>query len=965
VEQVVSFFFIQIRWRHEINLFSNIRVLTFGFSGGIATPSFENDVEDVEETDVIVCEYSCLHQMEGALTKRKLMAHSVVVDLRHPMARIRSVEVSSCESSTKGRDFPPELLAPDWWDDLIRIMKPKTTRRLFIEHVDEDPLSLSRSGIGNKVILEGMAKRAACIIGPDVFRSSTHSVHRQVLTWARHQRRKDITDKSARVRKALSEAIAPMCFYVREPIVKPSDYKWKLRTCSMTPCQRKDYENCCREVRGALSSVLVGEWNSASDCLSPGLRVSSALLRLRHQCFHPDSHTLLHCFFSRNRHGDELSAEERVRPAEQTKGLRDSPAQPDLDIANLLLQKSSKMKELVSILTTDAGFKIDMEESSIRSPVDPAAYSQERTKKVAILAVLPEAQKLISLFLNSVGIPNEVMCRESLVGPISMEDSNELHEKQIGMAWAKQQRILSRFCGDVSDVDNNVPYGCNIVIAAPSHLVRWNNGLGIEGADVIVSMDDDWTGRGGYMVDTLLRRLLARSELVDKEVDLIRLVCADTIEANVFGIDVGTEESRNWPLDKEGYLALPSSEADALALLEDSMNVPASSFPTFPAIGLLRQRGMLLSEVLATAEPLPKLFGSGGAVKFLPKLNSNKLRNIGEEKKAELRFLQDLLHHELSASFGNHDETSQVVLWGGEKYSAWKKMLPHWSAADSNNFPIGLMTRQDLQAIGTQIYLERLSFSEGLGLHPDTKAPPIHLSQLRDSTWDYTQRGEVSSKLVMDDNPSTFLFYLPSRGESGLSMPSCSSDVTKSTGARKHDSRRFNAYAKLFSGSHIGMYAPDGSQGCEPLVFFPPLFPLLLESSKQAKLHSQASSVDHGPSWPSEVPQNGENGSLSLDIESTTTPKRKETEPALEGSWSEIPNSKRIKTLHIASKVGVGAAPADSGERGNSADVSGSPNKKSSPSAANSNESSLTPLDVEALAIEHSASTSIIASSPL
>jgi hypothetical protein len=892
-----------------------------------------------------VCEYSCVNQMESALSRRKRTAHSIVVDLRHPFGRLRSAEVLSGSNSAKERLFPPELVTPEWWDDLLRIMKPKTTRRLLIEHCCEDPLALSKSGIGNKETLDVLAKRAACIIGPNVFRSSMYSIHRQVLAWARQQRRKEIADKGARVRTALSEAISPMCFYVREPIVKSSDVEWEIRMCSMPVPQRQDYERCCREVRGALSTGLLDEWNLVSDSFSPGLLVSSALLRLRHQCFHPDGHTILDTYWSRNRRGQEWSSDEHATFTEHTKYLRGNSAQPDVDFANLLLGKSSKLKELVSILTSEAGYRIDMEVTNLQIPVDSTEITQEdvyRPKKVAILVGLPEAQILVSLFLNSIGIQNELMRRENMVSHGPVVGTCETKDNQNGVVWAKRQRILSRFCDHESDVDNISSCSSKIIIASPSHLVGWNNGLGIEGADVIVFMDDDWTGRAAYMNDKLIRRSMARSERVDKEIDIIRLVCAGTIEANICGTDIGMEESRNWPVDKEGYLTLPSSEDEALALLNDSMNVPASSFPLFPAVGLMRQRGTPLSKVLATSELLPKQLGSGAVVKFLPKRSSKKDKNIEVESRAEVRFLRDFVINEMSASPWTTDETAPIGL-SARRSSAWPAV-----SVGRGIFPIGLMTRQDLPAIATQLYLERLSYSGGAGLHPDAKSPQIHLSQLRDSTWDYTQRGDVSPKLVTVDKPATFLFYHSSKSNSEIIESASCSDDAKIAKSGIQENRRFNSYAKLFSGSHDGIFARDGSQGCEPLVFFPPLFPLLQKSSKLAK----ASSVTLGSLRPIEMQKEDD---LMQLTESNATLKRKGIESAQENSTIDSPNSKRVKTLLLSSHIGNGVAPADSSHLGNSASTSASQNKKSSPLLQNSSESTVTPMDVETLTNKASA----------
>ena len=52
-----------------MNRFSNIRVLTFGSTGGISNPDGDNDVEKIQCTDVILCEYTSVSRMRKAVNK--------------------------------------------------------------------------------------------------------------------------------------------------------------------------------------------------------------------------------------------------------------------------------------------------------------------------------------------------------------------------------------------------------------------------------------------------------------------------------------------------------------------------------------------------------------------------------------------------------------------------------------------------------------------------------------------------------------------------------------------------------------------------------------------------------------------------------------------------------------------------------------------------------------------------------
>ena len=78
---------------------------------------------------------------------------------------------------------------------------------------------MSDSGLEQKEQIGILAKRAACVIGPEVFGSGSHSIEREVVTWARRKGKNDIVDKALRVRKILGDTLKPMSFHVSKQIV--------------------------------------------------------------------------------------------------------------------------------------------------------------------------------------------------------------------------------------------------------------------------------------------------------------------------------------------------------------------------------------------------------------------------------------------------------------------------------------------------------------------------------------------------------------------------------------------------------------------------------------------------------------------------------------------------------------------------------------------------------------------------
>lgn len=299
---------------------------------------------------------------------------------------------------------------------------------------------------------------------------------------------------------------------------------------------------------------------------------------------------------------------------------------------------------------------------------------------------------------------------------------------------------------------------------------------------------------------------------------MIRLVSANSIEARIFDDNEGNSDyDLSWPLDVDGFFTLPllQDETSTMYKTFNENDLPSYSFP---AVGIMKNRGSLLEEVLS-ATHLPSLFGSGTPSVFLPQLPNASPSD--EETFAEIHFLRHFLHNEKTGSVSTQ---SPMLTEPSIKYKT--------SCA-------GLISRNDIPVIESRLFLENLIHSHSLSRNADDHplADSLQSNVLLRSN---AQAAGESSSPKIDENPSSLLFYEPNHDLSS----SASQPKNNQIELQRKANRRYNAYAKLFSSSWNGISLRDGNQGCEPLVFFPPLFPLLEEASKKAKIqYSESSEV--------------------------------------------------------------------------------------------------------------------------
>jgi hypothetical protein len=726
-----------------------------------------------------------LNRVTEILTVKHIDLFSVVVDFRHSLCL--------CDRGVEG-SRTCQILSSHWWGLLVTILAKKSVRRLFVEYDIFDPLGLSKFRLREQDILVILAKRAACILGLDIFWSSSSSIHRQVLSWARKTAKSAMSEnKLERIKKIIHEAVFPLCYHANEVIATIPDLEWDLRKCPMPKFQRQEYEKCCLEVRGALSSTLSG--GSESTLVA----VVSSLFRLRRSCFHPNFAIL-----------ENLSASGKCGVRE-LRHLKGSSSQPDVATVKMLLDGSAKLRELLSILVKEAGHCL-VAERSIQSVVTEALgkteqYDGDGPKKVAILASLPEIQFLVSLCLYSVGIQNVVLSgwAESNSRLHHVSDAKELRES----LWFQNQSALgSLFREDTGDTSEIQAFSCATVVVASPLVFRHDVGLGLEGAEMIVVLDTDWSGRDGRVLNALITRWVARNSLADRSIELLKLICNDSIEEHVFLTGYSVDQDSLWPVLRDDCFTLPDSDEEAIEIYCERIIKGKHKHP-FPAIPLMSARGNLLSDVLATSKMLPPLLDSGETAKFLPLISKD-----GKEHVADIRFLRQLLNLEVLSIAGNVSMGPLNILSMHANSSPQLSNLPAVEA--------DVLTRHDLTAIPIFVFLEQLAKSQSVVKTPGQDGIPILSSQVTATSMTEIA-AEGPTTCSGDVSPSTMLLY--------ETPTSIDNSVLRST----NEKRRINCFAKAFSSCSDRIHGNDGCQGEEALVFFPPLFSIVKYSAKRPR----------------------------------------------------------------------------------------------------------------------------------
>lgn len=848
----------QIRWAHEFSRFDGLHCRSIGLTGGISNPSLETDSEQTFNAgDIILCEYaSATNLPKGDLAR----FHSIVIDCRYPNGYLGSRSPTCAEETESSKEkltnsavAPSELTSSSWWEVFGSSFLSPKGNRLLIDDLNLSEYVRTLDSIPDRQLLEVVALRTAFVIRLAIDQSR-HKAPKTMLAWAR-KRIKDSNEtgsKFERVKKLFISLIEPVYCQIEGSKlleeVKPSKANtsfWEFRKCDVPPLQRFAYERACVELRRPLSLCLN---LTDDDLISHDNRfsaVSEALLRLRRQCIHFDIESCL------------SSARVRTRlgwfPAEGTRSLLDvnaavfplkpldSPSQPDLDLAYRILEGSSKMLELVSILTHECHCSV-LEEELMKHLLQREnkksqakgknKRSAEKSNRVVILGALPEVQVLASVLLNSIGIGHELLLRPT---SSSADADASTRDAELGsLAWADCQLTLSKFNTEAAPGSEEAT---QIIIASLETVAGDHGGLGIELADIIVCLDEDWSGRGELLMKAVIARCLSRrASPKENGFRLIKLLAADTCEETFLSPDRKSDARRGsnqrklssswpWPLNPFGSFTLPKASGES-SIVRDCWQSRQASQDTFTFTGrnIFECRGRDLAEVLATEETLPPLLNAASDLVFMPSPDEDP------SVEDEMNLMRYLLEKEEGAN--PFVSGAVVVSLATPRLISSLPPLPI-------DFPKGVISRQDLSFLSTRVHLHR--FGKMFDLQGMSTALPPELRSsgavADNGSADLAEPWRIASLAGKPTEvASSLLFYGASRipasifatGETSSSQVSTSSSI-------EAPPQRLNSYSSSFSCTWGEGAMNDGNQGSEALVYFPPLFPRMLESSVFAR----------------------------------------------------------------------------------------------------------------------------------
>ena len=861
----------QIRWAYEVEKLSGLNVCVFGRRCGLSSAIPEAKTHSkFRAGDVVICEFASLvDTQEGGVNLDLSDFCSVVLDARFPAT---SVLATTSKGEGGGRiDFgelliPPELVSHLWWAALLKSLQGNK-QRLMLNNSEctflrEDD-GLDRAGLSERQRLDTLAAMVAFVVGPALFRcQEARSVQHKVVSWAKHSAK----DGNARKRPAYGEVRGVLVDTARPfRYTIPASHEtgkeagtdtgdWVGRLCTLSASQRCAYEDCCVGVRGAVAFGSITDYSDCQQRPEPYEHAVQGLMKLRRVCVHSHLEDVLRkCF-------------EGGFPCDSAKGLGPrttvgfSVSQPDADIATEILTGSAKLRELVAMLNEECGFCVADDSVIVNAELGCEAKRKRKTsrkkiprKRVAILSVLPEVQLLTSILLNAIGIQNEILGFPSLAeGYSSGSHSSSRLEMNLSssIAWIASQLSLLRFSssdtgGDSSSSSTSTSLArrseCQVVIASPVLVAADNGGLGIEAADVVVCLDENWSGRDASLLDQILKKCSFAHEMISSEnkktigCSFIRLVCEKTCE-HVFLSDVGDNVCpyQSWPTDERGLLTFPSRPIplDIPRVREDykvSDDIVGCQFH-FPGTSVLRFQGKVLSTVLLPSKSIPPTFATGNPVCFLPYQecgkNASGVNSLSVELVRSLMAEEDRSMQVLpqDCSLRSDDDTIDRL--------QSSSMVPPFAA----DFPGAVMSRHDMVVVASRLYLDRfgrqLVQQGGATIHDDPSSR--RLSVGRNSTLSaHGSLVDAWHKSGLSCKPGEMVPSL-------LSYSSADSKASPSIDDGKAvDSGlpRSNVFSASYSSSRnvVSNLVRDGNQGFEPLAYFPPLFPGLMGASEQAQ----------------------------------------------------------------------------------------------------------------------------------
>eukprot|EP00977_Amphora_coffeiformis_P005970 scaffold1271_cov167-Amphora_coffeaeformis.AAC.5 len=756
-----------VKWVDRAQYFQHIEVRSLA--------SVLRDNAIVKENNVVLCDFAGIDRLEDStLNKFK----SIVVDCRHPWGYRGSKWAVAGDDTTELASIlaefcPRQLSSVSWWTRLSAVAGTSCARRLIVENKNSSSLSQMLGGLNKKTQLDLIALRLAFVSGIASNKKGHIPLPKLVIGWARKQVKGVKTEgtKFERVARELIRFLDSFaCPMSRDDIVEeaPSSFTFDVQKCEMTPLQRSAYEQQCAESRRLLSTSL--EHAEANPMLLQ--QTASCLLRLRRTCFYSELDIPL----------KSPSMQSTMYALASSCGKKSSASQPNQELASRIMECSGKLSHLASFLSSESSVTLSKETQNLVWRKDGKRKSAKvkhspMKNKIVILASLPEVQLLVSLFLNSLGIDHELIPDE--FGPPLSSDGSR---GEGSYRWIRGQTRLTGF--NHQNVDD--PAATNVVVCSLATVAGDHGGVGVDTADAVICVDEDWSGRNELLFNALLHRFWCA---LNKTCKFIKLVAANTCEDYfITNGDFGQldQEDLRWHVSPLGSFvcktSLSDKEVDALASMLVERRKPESWFG-FPGLNIFASTNETLTDVLSTTSPLPRKFGSSGSMELLPT----------RDKASRDTFVTIVLR-----------------LMTSETSESWKDSLVRSSTRIHTQ---GLLRR--LEFAGSTFFTELTYWSESETTESEANAG---LSLGAPST-DVENTIEPMEEDLEETDPSK-----PApRGSLYYELPGNVGEDVKS--------RLSNAFVDSFA-RHTSL---GGRSVSEVVPYFPPLFPRMLETSIMAQ----------------------------------------------------------------------------------------------------------------------------------
>ena len=804
------------------------RVLIFGASGLLANAHSEGRQGDISltDTDVVIADLSLLNKVASALDLHSFV--TVVVDARGSGRTI---------SGDKDR-IVPQLVSVSWWSALLNKIQSTSTNRILmtsgfdqVAHGRANDLSEA-----HRLRFNILCAQIAFVVGPNCFRSSEKGILRRVLSWAKHESKAENGGKKPKpeaVETKLGKLVSLFCVSCEQE-KQMSSYEVEVRRCQLSDRQKFAYDDCCRQMRGPLSFKREG---CSEESANLNVAAARALEKLRRVCFHADLASLcsdLPCV---------------------------SSSQTNIDASQQILDGSAKLRELITFLKEDCGMIIHgsnvLRHGKLLDYVKAKDidHSQESsTNNVTILCSSPEGQLLTSRLLNLLGIEHD-----TLATTFDLDGRDGLGVQQSyrsTLAWVRSQRALSKFAHHHSN-----PQKCKLLVLSPISAGSVPFAHGLSASDVVVCLDEDWSGRSCATFHEIVNCCADRRlRLKEKEgiVRIIRFVCKNTLEETIafgspkcdgsdneeFVVKCENDSLTTWPRDAHGSFVLDGSKMKGAAL--NSLAISESTGFSFPAMSLLRIAHNALNDVLLASESKRNDFVSPKTSTFLPFQELTKSQQTDATQLSSLwDFVRELLAMEermspttvLPVNRLNPDRRCIPLIIVPPKERAFTADI---LSLPDTPFLAGLLYMSDFSDHFSVFQASNNSFSRDSprkslsnSMSSDGMSNLRSNAELTDSLHAVERApGSIATSLLVYNKYDSRIADIPVSTEHTTTGNITGSSAMKSMSVM----RRSNLFVASYSRMKLEGEAKSSIGGnFESRVYFPPLFPGILLCSKQAQ----------------------------------------------------------------------------------------------------------------------------------